>query len=66
MNLEIRRQGIELTDSHRERLTQRLEFALDRFERVEAVEVHVADINGPRAGVDKRCRIHVTLRGAGG
>ena len=39
----------------------RFEFALGRFHgRVRSIAVRVADVNGPRGGVDKRC--HVTVR----
>ena len=33
--------------------------------RINSVEVHVSDINGPKGGVDKRCRIQATASGAG-
>jgi len=37
-------------------------FALSRFsERIRSAEVQLADINGPRGGVDKRCRIVVRM-----
>lgn len=37
--------------------------ALDRWApRVRQVEVHLADINGPRGGRDKRCTIQARLR----
>ena len=43
----------------------RLRFGLDRFQEViRAVRVHLSDDNGPgRGGVDKLCRVMVTLRG---
>jgi ribosome-associated translation inhibitor RaiA len=42
-------------------LRRRLEFALSRFSaRVRQVSARVADLNGPRGGIDKRCVI--TLR----
>lgn len=40
----------------------RLEFALGRFAgRVRSVSVSLADLNGPRGGVDKKCLIAVRL-----
>ncbi|HQX83273.1 MAG TPA: hypothetical protein PKW63_16020 [Vicinamibacterales bacterium] len=42
---------------------RRFEFALGRFSgRVHSVTVRVADINGPRGGVDQRCRVTVQLQ----
>src|SRR5688500_6419136 len=64
MNLEIRRQGIELTDEQRDDLTNRLSAALQRFEpHIETLTVYVSDLNGPKAGVDKRCRIQAGVKG---
>ena len=40
----------------------RLAFALGRFAgRVRSVSVHLADVNGPRGGLDKKCLIAVRL-----
>ena len=41
---------------------RRLEFALGRFSaRVRSVTVRVADLNGPRGGVDKHCLVAIRL-----
>lgn len=67
MRVEIRNQGVELTEAARERLGRRLEFALGRLEsQVSQVWIHLADTNGPRGGVDKRCRVLVRLPGRPG
>jgi hypothetical protein len=45
---------------HREHAVQRLRFALRRLSwLVPRVRVQLADINGPRGGVDKRCRLEL-------
>lgn len=45
-------------------IERRLRFALARFgERVERVVVFLTDLNGPKGGVDKACRILVKVRG---
>lgn len=63
MQIDIRRQGIEIDDTARERLQRRLDFALGRQDRhVMRVWVHLADENGPRGGIGKRCRILVRLQ----
>jgi ribosome-associated translation inhibitor RaiA len=41
---------------------RRLEFALGRFRgRIRSVTVRVADVNGPRGGVDKTCLATIRL-----
>jgi len=41
---------------------RRFEFALGRFHgRVRSVAIRIVDLNGPRGGVDKRCRVTVHL-----
>ena len=51
--------GRELADH----LDRRLHFALSRFSsRIARVTVFLEDVNGPRGGVDKACRIVVRLR----
>ena len=41
---------------------RRFELALGRFHaRIRSVVVRVTDLNGPRGGVDKRCRVTVQL-----
>lgn len=67
MRLSIRASGIELSEELRRHVERRLLFALSRFgERVKDVTVRLADLNGPRGGIDKRCRMLAQLapRGA--
>jgi len=64
MELEIRRQDAHLDEAMREFVERRITFALGPFEnQVSRVNVSLDDINGPRGGVDKQCRILVSLRG---
>jgi ribosome-associated translation inhibitor RaiA len=63
MQLEIRRHGIEIDDEVKSRLERRLDFALGRLGRhIQRVWVNLTDENGPRGGIDKRCRILVRLQ----
>ena len=58
MQLQIVARNSELTTSQREIVERRLGFALGRFgARIRRVEVLLTDVNGPRGGVDKTCRI---------
>ena len=62
MRLEIRRRGVKITEDLRTYLKERLRLALVRFGRhVEVVRVYLRDVNGPRGGLNKKCRIVVEL-----
>jgi putative sigma-54 modulation protein len=62
MQLELRGLDFELDDELTEHIERRLRFALGRFaERIRHLTVHLSDVNGPRGGIDKRCRIEVGL-----
>ncbi len=62
MRVEIRRRRLEVSDYLRAHIERRLRAALGRFERrVGQIRVYLRDVNGPRGGVDKRCRIVVHL-----
>jgi putative sigma-54 modulation protein len=62
MRLQIHSRGVELTPSLREYVERRLRFALGRFaDRIAEVTASVEDLNGPRGGLDQRCRLSVAL-----
>jgi ribosomal subunit interface protein len=64
MQIELRALGMTVTDGMRSHVERRLGFALDRFgEHVTRVTVRVADVNGPRGGPDKVCRVEAALHG---
>ncbi len=66
MQLTIRAKHVELTEALREHVRVRLAFGLSRFgHRVRDVVVHLEDVNGPKGGLDKQCRIVVRLRPSG-
>jgi ribosomal subunit interface protein len=65
MQLDIQCQGFDLTEGIRAHTRRRLAFALGRSAlHLSRVAVLLADINGPRGGRDKRCRIRVRLHPA--
>jgi ribosome-associated translation inhibitor RaiA len=62
MEFEIRGRGFYMTETLREHIERSFCFALDRFARqILRVRVCVGDLNGPRGGIDKRCRIAIVL-----
>lgn len=64
MQLDIQTNGFSLTDGIRDYTKRRMQFALNRNDKyITRVQVRLADINGPRGGVDKRCQIDVSLAG---
>jgi putative sigma-54 modulation protein len=62
MQLELRMRNANLMESVREYAQRRLNFALDRYgSRIRRVTVRITDLNGPRGGVDKQCRIKMEV-----
>jgi hypothetical protein len=60
----IRLDSVTLDDDDREYIRRRLGEKLGRYaSSVERVSVRLRDVNGPRGGVDVRCRIKVVLSG---
>ena len=66
MKLEIRTQGVELTDTLELHIRRRLSFALSRFsDRLRRVRVSIADTNGPKGGNDIHCKVKAELNDHG-
>jgi putative sigma-54 modulation protein len=64
MKIDIKTQDFPLTDALRSYAERRLHFALTCCEdRIQRVAMRLSDINGPRGGADKRCRLQVVLAG---
>jgi ribosomal subunit interface protein len=64
MQINIQTNGFSLTDGIRDYTKRRMQFALNRNDNhITRVQVRLADINGPRGGVDKRCQIDLGLAG---
>lgn len=62
MTIEVRGLRLPLTEAFKIYAERRLGFALRRFDRrVGTVRAQIYDINGPRGGVDKCCRIRADM-----
>jgi putative sigma-54 modulation protein len=62
MKLELRTSNVQTSVPLEAHVAHKLELALRRFShRVERVLVRLVDVNGPRGGADKRCRMAATL-----
>ena len=60
MKIEVRFRGVDPSDALRRHAVRRIHFHLSRFApEIRAVMVRLEDQNGPRGGVDKRCRVLV-------
>ena len=63
--VEIFARGFEYDPETRHRHRLRIAETLARFrDIIRSVAVRLVDINGPRGGIDKRCRIAVAIPGA--
>ena len=64
MQLDIQTNGFSLTEALKNYTTSRMQFALNRNDSyIMRARIWLADINGPRGGVDKRCQIELKLAG---
>lgn len=58
MKLDIQFRGLQTSTALRHHAEHKLHASLSRFgQRVQAVEVRIGDINGPKGGKDKYCRL---------
>lgn len=66
MQVHTRSRHLQIDDAVRAHVERRLQFGLDRFsEQILRATVQLHDVNGPRGGEDKVCRIEVRLRSTG-
>ena len=66
MKFSIKSHHVKLDEKTNDTMKRRLRFALGRFgDSINEVTVRLADLNGPKGGVDKECLIVVKLRKGG-
>ena len=62
IRIVVRVKGIEFTDELRNAVERIIAFAVDRHVfQVDSISVYLADLNGPKGGVDKVCQITANL-----
>ncbi len=67
MTIDVRSSNLPISEALREHIARRLDFAIRRFAGgISRVVVRLVDVNGPKGGSDKRCRIiaHFSTRGS--
>jgi ribosome-associated translation inhibitor RaiA len=63
MRIDLQCDGVEAAPGLREYVARRMKFAVGRFrDHIQWARVKVADVNGPKGGVDKRCVVQLRLR----
>jgi len=63
MRIDLQCNGVEPPSGLREYVARRMRFAIGRFrDHIQWARIKVADVNGPRGGVDKRCVVQLRLR----
>jgi putative sigma-54 modulation protein len=62
MEIEVRASNVAVSEALETHILRRIDSALRRFApRVARVVVRLVDLNGPKGGLDKRCRITAEL-----
>jgi putative sigma-54 modulation protein len=62
MKIEMQARNFSITKALRNHIKKRLGFALNAgTDQIQRVLVRLSDINGPRGGADKRCKIHLVI-----
>jgi len=55
--IEVRSQMNALESEIQEFAERRINFALDHLRRIRHISISLKDVNGPKGGIDKHCRI---------
>jgi len=64
MHIDIQSRPFSLTESLYEYSDQRIRSAVTRFEdHIQRISMWLSDINGPKGGRDKHCRLQIVLAG---
>lgn len=62
MQIDIQARSFSLTDALRSHVQRRIGFSLGTLdEYIRRIVVRLSDVNGPRGGEDKQCRIQIVM-----
>ena len=62
MQIDIQTRGFSLSDALRQQVLRRIGYFLSsRYDQIDSIAVRLFDVNGPRGGDDKCCRIRISL-----
>jgi hypothetical protein len=62
MKMRLAARGIDLSGEMKDYIRRHVHFSLGRFAgKIRSLSIQLADVNGPRGGVDKRCDIRVDV-----
>jgi len=63
MRIDLQCEGLEPAQGLHEYVLRKMRMAIGRFrDHIQWARIKVADVNGPRGGVDKRCVVQLRLR----
>lgn len=66
MKVDIRSRQVELTKGLKAHIQRKLQFALCRMEpHITALSICLSDVNGPKGGLDKQCRLQICMANMG-
>jgi putative sigma-54 modulation protein len=66
MRITVRTHDLDWNEKLQKKVERSIEFAVDRHrDRIDRIAVCLADLNGPRGGVDKLCQMTAEVRGIG-
>ena len=66
MDVIVRTRHIDFSEALRDYAARRVQFAIGAFaQRLDQADVCIADVNGPRGGVDKQCVLTLSLKAGG-
>ncbi|RYZ79702.1 MAG: HPF/RaiA family ribosome-associated protein, partial [Moraxellaceae bacterium] len=64
MRIEIHTGSFSITDSLRNHIERRVQFTLSWAQQsVHKIALHLNDVNGPKGGADKLCRVQIPMVG---
>ncbi len=64
MKITVRTRDLDWNENLRTQVERSIEYAVDRYRgRIEGISLFLSDVNGPRGGVDKLCRMTAYVRG---